>query len=111
MDRVYSLLGLATKAGKVESGGFLTEEAIRRGTAKLVILSSDARKNTEKTIRDKCAFYHVPLYVYGTGEALGHAIGKELRSCAAVTDAGFAEKVSKLIDLGMRGNNGEDENQ
>ena len=28
-DKVYSMLGLAAKAGKVTSGGFLTEKAVK----------------------------------------------------------------------------------
>ena len=39
MDRVLSLLGIAQKAGKVESGGFLCENAVKARKAKLVILA------------------------------------------------------------------------
>ena len=46
MDRVLSLLGIAQKAGKVVSGGFLCEDAIKSREAVLVILAEDAQKNT-----------------------------------------------------------------
>ena len=39
MDRVLSLLGIAQKAGKVVSGGFLCEDAIKSREAVLVILA------------------------------------------------------------------------
>ena len=42
MDRVLSLLGIAQKAGKVVSGGFLCEDAITSRQAVLVILAEDA---------------------------------------------------------------------
>ena len=106
MDRIYSLLGLATRAGKTQSGGFLTEETVRAGKAALVIIAEDARKNTVKTITDKCEFRNVPYRTFGTKEALGSAIGKDMRSCVAVTDEGFASGLIKLIDSEMRGNNG-----
>ena len=111
MDRVYSLLGLATRAGMTQSGSFLTEEAARAGNAKLVLIAEDAQKNTRKTIEDKCRFRNVPFRIYGTKEALGRAMGKELRSCTAVCDAGFAAGIVKIIDSEMRGNNGKNENQ
>ena len=97
MDRIYSMLGLAARAGKVKSGMFQTEEAIRDGSACLVIMAEDAGDNSAKTLRDKCSYYEVPLAVYGNSDALGHAIGKENRVCAAVIDSGFSVSIRKLM--------------
>ena len=44
MDRLLSLLGIAQKAGKLESGSFLCEKAIKGKNAKLVIVAEDAQK-------------------------------------------------------------------
>ena len=41
-DRVLNLIGLAQKAGKVVSGEFMTEKAVKTGEAALVILAEDA---------------------------------------------------------------------
>ena len=60
MDRLLSLLGIAQKAGKIVSGGFLCEKAIKSREAKLVIIAEDAQKNTVSTISNKCTFYHIP---------------------------------------------------
>ena len=98
MNRTASMLGLAMKAGKVQSGLFLTEEAIRSGKARLVIMAEDAEANTAKTLKNKCGTRQVPLRSFGSKESLGHCIGKEYRSCAAVTDEGFAEKLLQLLD-------------
>lgn len=97
-NRVYSLLGIATKAGKTRSGAFQTQEAIEYGHARLVILSRDARNNTVHDIQPKCEARSIPLRFYGTKEELGHAMGKELRSCLAITDEGLATAVMKAID-------------
>ena len=97
--KVYRLLGLAEKAGRVKSGTFLTEEAVRTGKARLVLLAEDAERNSRKTVTDKCSTYHVTVCEYGTKEELGAAMGKGLRSCAAITDAGFAEAMQKLLGL------------
>lgn len=124
-NNVYSMLGLARKAGRLRSGGFLTEDAIRSRKAHLVILAGDAKDNTAGTIEDKCAYYHVRCCTYGTKKDLGAAIGTEERACVAVTDPGLAEAIEKLLDeqttgaesfagQGIRkerGWNGKDENQ
>ena len=42
MNKVHSMIGLATKAGKVVSGEFAVEKAIKDGKAFLVIIAEDA---------------------------------------------------------------------
>ena len=61
-DRILSMLGLAAKAGKIVSGEFSTEKAIKSGKAFLVIVSEEASENTKKIFRDKCSFYEIPIY-------------------------------------------------
>ncbi|MBD5450646.1 MAG: 50S ribosomal protein L7ae [Lachnospiraceae bacterium] len=98
-DRVLSMLGLATRSRNVVSGGFATEEAVKSGKAYLVIIAEDASDNTRKKYSNMCEFYEVPREYYSTKEILGHAIGKEERSCLAVTDKGFADSIQKhLLD-------------
>lgn len=98
-QKIYRLLGLAEKAGRAKSGTFLTEEAVRSGKARLVLLAEDAERNSRKTVTDKCSTYHVTVCEYGTKEELGAAMGKGLRSCVAITDAGFADAMQQLLDL------------
>ena len=98
-DRVLSMLGLATRSRHVVSGGFATEEAVKSGKAYLVIIAEDASDNTRKKYSNMCEFYEVPYEYYSVKEILGHAIGKEERSCLAVTDKGFADSIQKhLLD-------------
>lgn len=47
-DRVLSLIGLATKAGKCASGEFMTENETKSGKAALVIVAEDASDNTKR---------------------------------------------------------------
>ena len=63
-DRILSMLGLAAKAGKIVSGEFSTEKAIKSGKAFIVIVSEEASENTKKMFRDKCSFYEIPIYLY-----------------------------------------------
>ena len=64
MDRVFSMIGLAQKAGTVVSGEFATEKAVKTGKAFLVIVSDAASDNTKKMFRNMCTFYEVPMYSY-----------------------------------------------
>ena len=95
--RIYSLLGLAMKAGKIASGEFMTEKSVKSSLARLVIVAEDASANTRKQFTDMCAYYHVPLAFFGTKEGLGAALGKELRASLAVNDAGFAKTLAQRI--------------
>ena len=97
-DKVFSLLGLAEKAGKIVSGEFSVENAVKAGKARLVVVAENASDNTAKKFKDKCKFYNIPIRFYGTKLALGAAIGKELRSTAAVMDEGFANTILKRLE-------------
>jgi ribosomal protein L7Ae-like RNA K-turn-binding protein len=97
--KILNLLGLAQKSRNLSSGSFMTERTVKSGKAKLVIVSDDAAENTKKLFRNKCEFYQVPFYIYGNSEELGHAMGKEARVSLAVTDAGFAGALRKLLDI------------
>jgi len=94
---ILSLFGLAARAGRMASGEFQTETAVKEGTAFLVVVAEDASDNTKKLFHDKCSFYKVPVIQLGTKEELGHAIGKEFRASLAVLDEGFANAVMKKI--------------
>lgn len=93
-----SLVGLAAKAGKVVSGEFATEKAVKSQKASLVLTAEDASENTKKKFRDMCTYYQVPLYVIGSKEELGKAIGKEYRASLALTDENFSRAVVKKIE-------------
>ena len=58
-NRVLSLIGLATKAGKTVSGEFSTEKSVKTGKGLLVIVAEDASENTKKKFRNMCSFYEV----------------------------------------------------
>lgn len=95
---VLSLLGIAMKAGKVQSGEFCCETAVKDSTACLVIIAGDASDNTKKLFSDKSSFYKVPCVIFSTKDDLGHAIGRKERASVAVTDEGLAKAIIKKIN-------------
>ncbi len=96
-DKVLMLLGMAMRGRNLVSGEFQTLEAIRKGSAMLVIIAEDASDNTRKLFTDKCSYYEVPTAYYGTRETLGKAIGKDFRSSLGVCDAGLADAIMKQL--------------
>ena len=84
-NKIYSLLGLAMRGRN------------------LVIVAEDASANTKKLFHDKCSYYEVPVYEYGTKEELGWAIGRDLRSSVGVCDAGLADALIKQLEANLPG--------
>lgn len=97
-NKALSMLSIAAKAGKVVSGGFMSEKAVQEGKAFLVIISSDASGNTRKKFIDKCTYYGVPYVVFGDSLQLGRQIGKQSRTTVTVTDSGLAKQILGRID-------------
>lgn len=91
------------KAGKVQSGEFSVEKTVKAKRGFLVIVAEDASDNTKKMFTNMCTYYKVPLFVFGTKEALGHAIGKEKRASLVLLDAGFSKSISKQLDMTENG--------
>ena len=102
-QKILQLLGLATRARMVITGEDLVIREVQNGKARLVIVSNDASANTMKKITDKSTFFNVEKHVFGSREDLGHAIGKESRVLLAIMDAGFANKLSELLNEYNRG--------
>ena len=108
LNKIYSMLGLAMKAGKLVSGEFATDKSVKSGKAWLVIVSEDASNNTKKMFSNMCEFYEVTKYFFGTKEKLGHAIGKAMRSSLAITDENFAKSIRKQLEQSVK-SEGEEE--
>ncbi len=97
-DKILSLIGLATKAGKTVSGEFSTEKSVKTGKGYLVLVAADASENTQKKFRNMCGFYEVPIYFLSDKEHLGRAMGKEFRASLSVQDPNFAEALRKELE-------------
>ena len=90
-NKVLGLLGLAEKAGKVRSGEFSTEKAVKSGKAGLVIVSEES----SEMFRNMCTYYKVPYFEFGSKEELGHILGKQMRASLAVIDENFSNALLK----------------
>jgi len=96
-ERIYSFLGLATKAGKLISGEDTTERALKSGKVYLVILAEDASDNTKNKFINMCSYRNVQIRVFGKKDLLGKFTGKNQRSVIAIVDRGFAGHLAEMI--------------
>jgi len=97
-NKALSMIGIATKAGKIVTGEFSTEKSVKEGKAKLVIVADDSSDNTKKKFQNMCDYYHTTICFFSDKNSLGNACGKEFRASLAVIDEGLANAVKKQID-------------
>lgn len=100
-QKIYSFMGLATKAGKLVSGEDSCERAVKSGKAVLVIVAGDASDNTRKKFRDACSYRNVEMRIFGSRELLGRYVGKDFRAVIAITSEDFAGRLKEMLDTGI----------
>ncbi|MBR1599594.1 MAG: ribosomal L7Ae/L30e/S12e/Gadd45 family protein [Lachnospiraceae bacterium] len=98
-NKALSMLGIATKAGKVVTGEFSTEKAVKEGRAFLVVVAENASDNTKKKFQNMCNYYQTSICFFSDKVSLGNACGKEFRASLALVDEGLAKAVKKQIDI------------
>ncbi|NLY43602.1 MAG: 50S ribosomal protein L7ae [Clostridiaceae bacterium] len=101
--KVYGMIGLAQKAGKVVTGEEGCAEAIKKGKSKLVIIAENSSDNTKKKFMDMCFYRNIPYIVFGTKELLGKYTGKKNRAVLSIRDKNFATTIKHLYDQESNG--------
>ncbi len=97
MNKILGLIGLAKRAGKISGGAEMSEDAVRCGKSKLIIIAEDISENGRKAICDCCRHYGVKYITYSNKAELGGAVGAELRAVISVNDGGFAKAIDEKI--------------
>lgn len=83
------------KAGKIVSGEFSVEKAVKEGQGFLVIIADDASDNTKKKFKNMCEYRNIQYIIDFDKVTLGRSIGKEFRATICVTDENFAQSIEK----------------
>jgi ribosomal protein L7Ae-like RNA K-turn-binding protein len=91
-SRLTSAIGFAMKAGKLVSGDFSVEKAVRAGRAKIGLIDVSASDNTKDKYRGMCLHAGIGLIEV---EDLGRWIGKSGRMVAAVTNEQFTMMIKR----------------
>ncbi len=95
-QKIQGILGLCARAGQLVSGEMACDQAIKKRKAALIIVDEAASANTQKSVKDACRHYKVPMEIASAG-LLGKAIGKPGRMVCAITQGGLADKLIQLM--------------
>ncbi len=96
-QKIYGLIGLATKAGKITAGSEATAEAIEKKIVKLILIAKDASQRTKKLFEEKCKMNNIPIYEVTSIEEMSKAIGKPNKAVVGIKEKGFAQAIKKII--------------
>lgn len=99
-NKIYGLLGLARRAGKISFGTESAKETIERNKAKLVIVAEDCSDRTKKNFELMCENNGVTIRIYGTIEEISKSIGQNNKAVIVIKEENFAREILKKIDGG-----------
>lgn len=98
MDKILNLISIATKAGKVKTGEFLTTKTLQEGMGDLVVIAKDTSEKSTKRLMGISKNYGCQSIIYGAKEELGKFTGKKEKSVIIITDKGLADAILKRIE-------------
>lgn len=98
--KIFGLLGLSSKAGKIVFGTDACIKAIKRKKVSLIIVANDSSERTKNNFNIICRQYDIPLYNFGTIEELSNAIGKINKAVIGVINKNFSRELKKLLNGG-----------
>lgn len=102
---VYSLLGLAQRAGRLIGGGDAVQKALPTGQVRLLLLAGDLSENSRKRLRLTWAKLtpavrgKIAVWQFGDKERLGRSAGKPPRGIWALADENFAAGIDGKLKL------------
>lgn len=100
VNKVYGLLGISSKAGKVISGTEVVLEEIKKHKVALVIVAEDAAARTINNIKYECEKNNVNIVVFGNIFENSKYIGKQNRAVIGIKDKNLALAIDKIIHGG-----------
>lgn len=97
MNKIYSMLGIARKGGKISIGYDVTCLDVQKNNSILVMIASDASEKTKKNIQYVCDKYNSKYIEYGEKELLGQCLGKKMVSVLSINDENIVSYVLSNI--------------
>lgn len=94
-DKIYGLIGLATRARKIAYGNDAVMDCIKQKKAKLVMVTEDASEKTRKNIQYVCQKNNVKIIIFGKKDKLSHIIGKDNKVVIAIKEKNIADEIEK----------------
>ena len=105
INKIYGLLGLCARAGKVVSGMDAVSDEIKRNKVKLLIIAEDASAKTIDNIKYLADKKKIPIIVIGKIEENSKAIGKQNRAIIGIKDKNISNGIKKIYGGEVFGEN------
>ena len=99
-NKVYGLLGLATKAGKITFGTESCLDMIAKKKVKLIIVAEDSSERTINNFKEKCGQNNIDFYIFGNKDDISRAIGKTNKTVVGIKDKNLAGAIQKILNGG-----------
>lgn len=101
MNKVFNLIGLATRAGKIVFGTDVVLKNLSKQQTHLIIVASDASLATIDKVEKKAFFYNIPVIKKYSTEQIAQATGKLNPKVIGLNDKGFCKAIfSELERIG-----------
>lgn len=100
INKVFGLVGLATRAGKVIFGTDACVEAVEKSKIKLIIIAKDASDRTKNKFINLCQSQNIKLIIFGTIDEISSSTGKQNKAVIGLKDINFSNEIIKIIDGG-----------
>ncbi len=99
-NKVYGLLGLSMKAGKLVFGSESCMDMLNKRKIRLLILADDSSNRTIDNFKRKCIDCDIPVYIFGSKENISKVIGKDNKTVLGIKDKNLANAIKKILDGG-----------
>lgn len=97
-DKIYGLLGLCAKSGKLSFGTEAVLDKISKHKVKLVIIAEDTSEKSKEKFINICSKNNIDYYIFGTINSNSKAIGRDNKSIIAVEDINFASAIKNKLE-------------
>lgn len=99
-EKIFGLLGLCTRAGKIVFGTDACIEKINKNKIKLIIIAEDASDRTKIKFKELASKNKIPIYEIASIEEISKSIGKKNKAVIGITDINFSNEIIKKVSGG-----------
>ena len=99
-QKLYGMLGLCAKAGKVVAGNQTVLEAIEKRKIKLLILAEVSSNRNKEMFQKIGEEKKIKIVICLTMEELSEKIGKQNKAIVGISDENFAKAIQKILNGG-----------
>ncbi len=98
-NKIFNLLGLARKAGKLQAGTEAVKGSLKKGDCCLLVISTDMSDRIKKDYMAISSRNDIKCLEIADRIQLGRAVGKSQVTILSVNEAGIAQQIIKLYEV------------